>query len=80
MLEDEACQKQKLEGEIAMLQSRLLQISFDTDEVCFIEIISSKKDPPILSTKGPGSLLDCDVDSKISFSFGYHSNYLLWCQ
>ena len=32
-LEDEACQKEKLEGEIAILQSQLLQISFEADEV-----------------------------------------------
>lgn len=34
MLEDEACQKERLEGEIAILHSQLLQISFDADEVC----------------------------------------------
>ena len=33
MLEDEACQKEKLEGEITVLQSQLLQISFEADEV-----------------------------------------------
>jgi len=33
MLEDEACQKEKLEGEIAILHSQLLQISFEADEV-----------------------------------------------
>ncbi|KAG6782698.1 hypothetical protein POTOM_012111 [Populus tomentosa] len=32
MLEDEACQKEKLEGEITVLQSQLLQISFEADE------------------------------------------------
>ncbi|KAH8513554.1 hypothetical protein H0E87_006716 [Populus deltoides] len=32
MLEDEACQKEKLEGEIAILHSQLLQISFEADE------------------------------------------------
>ncbi|XP_061964960.1 kinesin-like protein KIN-UA [Populus nigra] len=32
MLEDEACQKEKLEVEIATLQSQLLQISFEADE------------------------------------------------
>ncbi|KAF2313175.1 hypothetical protein GH714_009608 [Hevea brasiliensis] len=32
MLEDEACQKEKLEGEIAILQSQLLQVSFEADE------------------------------------------------
>ncbi|KAL0373103.1 UNVERIFIED_CONTAM: Kinesin-like protein KIN-UB [Sesamum calycinum] len=32
MLEDEACQKAKLEEEIEMLQSQLLQISFEADE------------------------------------------------
>lgn len=36
MLEDEASQKGKLEGEIAMLQSQLLQLSFEADEVCFL--------------------------------------------
>jgi kinesin family protein 5 len=33
MLEDEARQKEKLEGDIATLQSQLLQISFEADEV-----------------------------------------------
>lgn len=33
MLEDESRQKEILEGEIAVLQSQLLQLSFDTDEV-----------------------------------------------
>lgn len=33
MLEDEASQKERLEGEIAILQSQLLQLSFDADEV-----------------------------------------------
>lgn len=33
MLEDEAQQKDKLEGEIAVLQSQLMQISFEADEV-----------------------------------------------
>lgn len=32
MLEDEACQREKLEREIAMLQSQLLQLSFEADE------------------------------------------------
>ena len=36
MLEDEANQREKLEGEIAILQSQLMQISFEADEVsCF---------------------------------------------
>lgn len=35
MLEDEAHQKKKLEEEIALLQSQLLQISFEADEVPF---------------------------------------------
>lgn len=33
MLEDEKCQKAKLEEEIAVLQSQLLQLSFEADEV-----------------------------------------------
>lgn len=33
MLEDEVHQKEKLEGEIAVLQSQLMQISFEADEV-----------------------------------------------
>ena len=33
MLEDEARQKEKLEGEIALLQRQLMQISFEADEV-----------------------------------------------
>ncbi|MCH95092.1 armadillo repeat-containing kinesin-like protein 3-like, partial [Trifolium medium] len=33
MLEDEAHQKEKLEGEIAILQSQLLQLSLEADEV-----------------------------------------------
>lgn len=37
MLEDEAHQKMKLEGEIALLQSQLLQISFEADEVRCIQ-------------------------------------------
>lgn len=36
MLEDESRQKEKLEGEIAELQSQLLQISFDADEVLLL--------------------------------------------
>lgn len=35
MLEDEAHQKEKLEEEIAMLQTQLLQLSFEADEVCW---------------------------------------------
>lgn len=38
MLGDEAHQKEKLEGEIAMLQSQLLQLSFEADEVHCIYI------------------------------------------
>ena len=34
MLEDETLQKRKLEEEIALLQSQLLQLSFEADEVC----------------------------------------------
>lgn len=34
MLEDETRQKEKLEEEIAMLHSQLLQLSFEADEVC----------------------------------------------
>lgn len=34
-LEDEQNQKKKLEGDIAMLQSQLLQLSFEADEVSF---------------------------------------------
>lgn len=34
LLEDESRQKDKLEGEIALLQSQLLQLSSDADEVC----------------------------------------------
>ena len=34
-MEDEAHQKQKLEEEIAVLQSQLLQLSFEADEVGF---------------------------------------------
>lgn len=33
MLEDEECEKAKLEEEIEMLQSQLLQISFEADQV-----------------------------------------------
>ncbi|XP_075522870.1 kinesin-like protein KIN-UA isoform X3 [Primulina tabacum] len=33
MLEDQACQKEKLEDELSLLQSQLLQISSDADEV-----------------------------------------------
>jgi len=33
MLEDEAHHREKLEREIAMLQSQLLQLSFEADEV-----------------------------------------------
>lgn len=33
MLEDEAYQKDKLEEEIAILRSQLLQLSFEADEV-----------------------------------------------
>lgn len=35
MLEDEAYQKEKLEGEISMLQTQLLQLSFEADEVFY---------------------------------------------
>ena len=34
-LEDEQNQKKKLEGDIAVLQTQLLQLSFEADEVCF---------------------------------------------
>lgn len=37
MLEDEEHQKNKLEEEIALLQSQLLQISFEADEVRCIQ-------------------------------------------
>lgn len=40
MLEDEARQKEKLEDEIAILQSQLFQLSFEADEVCRLWIIS----------------------------------------
>jgi kinesin family protein 5 len=33
MLEDEARQKEKFEGEIAILHGQLLQLSFEADEV-----------------------------------------------
>ena len=37
MLEDEANQKEKLEEEISILQSQLLQLSFEADEVCRLQ-------------------------------------------
>lgn len=37
MLEDEAHQKEKLEVEIAALHSQLLQMSFDADEVRYMQ-------------------------------------------
>lgn len=40
MLEDEAQQKEKLEEEITILQSQLLQLSFEADEVCRIWVMS----------------------------------------
>lgn len=41
MLEDEERQKEKLEGEIAMLQTQLLQLSFEADEVsCILKLFS----------------------------------------
>lgn len=39
MLEGEAYQKEKLEGEISMLQTQLLQLSFEADEVCYQPIL-----------------------------------------
>lgn len=33
MLEDEKCQKAKLEEEIAVLRNQLMQLSFEADEV-----------------------------------------------
>ncbi|CAK9173131.1 unnamed protein product [Ilex paraguariensis] len=49
MLEDETCQKTKLEEEIAILQSQLLQISFEADE-------TRRKLDRNGTAKGPGSL------------------------
>ncbi|XP_050379083.1 kinesin-like protein KIN-UA isoform X2 [Argentina anserina] len=49
MLEDEAHQKEKLEGEIVTLHSRLLQMSFDADE-------SSRQ----LDRSGPGKVSGLD--------------------
>lgn len=37
ILEDESRQKEKLEGEIAVLQSQLLQLSSDADEVHYFK-------------------------------------------
>lgn len=37
MLENEAHQKEKLEEEISILQSQLLQLSFEADEVCCLQ-------------------------------------------
>lgn len=37
MLEDEAHHKEKLEGEIAILQSQLLQLSLEADQVSYIQ-------------------------------------------
>lgn len=41
MLENEANQKEKLEEEIAVLKSQLLQMSFEADEVYRINILIS---------------------------------------
>jgi len=38
MLEDEAHQKEKLKGEIARLQSQLLQLRFEVGKVSHIEV------------------------------------------
>lgn len=40
MLDGEACQKQKLEEEIAILKSQLLQLSFQANEVHAYKLIS----------------------------------------
>lgn len=40
MLENESQQKKKLEGEIAVLQDQLLQLSFEADEVCRVEAMT----------------------------------------
>lgn len=37
MLEDEECEKAKLEEEIELLQSQLLQISFEADQVTMLD-------------------------------------------
>lgn len=39
MLEDKEGQKEKLEGEIAILQSQLLQLSLEADEVSCIKSV-----------------------------------------
>ena len=36
-LEDEARQKEKLQGDIAILQSQLLQLSIEADEVSYLK-------------------------------------------
>jgi len=39
MLEDKEGQKEKLEGEIAILQSQLLQLNLQADEVGYIKSV-----------------------------------------